>query len=440
MTATHASDERLATTVRREAALVVGHLHRLTGDFDVAEEAVQDAVATALVAWRDTGVPHRPGAWLTTVAKHRAIDVLRRDSRRSQIVTALATSLATDERYDEPEPSLGPPRHTSVAEAGERVGMLFACCHPSLAVEARLALTLRAVVGLTTSQVAAAFLVPEQTLAQRIVRAKRKIVANAIRLEIPDRDLAHRLDDVLTVVYLTYNAGFLDPAQTDASTTKPSATASAARATRAGQIDSLTSDAVWLAELVTTALPREPEAWGLLALLTLQNARARARFDSGGNVVLLPDQDRRAWDHPSIVRAERYLERAALWRRPGRFQLHAAIAACHANAPTWAETDWLQILTLYDVLRRHDPSPVVALNHAVALAEWSGPTAGLAALEALVEPLDGYHLLHATRAEMLRRLGDPEAARRADERALQLVVTPVERMLLEERLGHTPQS
>jgi RNA polymerase sigma-70 factor (ECF subfamily) len=298
------------------------------------------------------------------------------------------------------------------AGADERVAMLFGCCHPALAVEVRLALTLRSVAGLTTEQVARAFLVPEATLAQRIVRAKRKIVANGIRMEVPATRMPERLDDVLTVVYLTYNAGFVD----------------------AG-FRGLAHDAVWLAELVTAGLPQEPEAWGLLALLTLQQSRAAARFGPRGELVLLADQDRSRWDHPAIVRAERYLERAALWRRPGRFQLQAAIAACHASAPTYAETDWLQILTLYDLLLRYDRSPVVRLNRAVALAECVGPEPALEEVEALGGQLDAYHLWHATRADLLRRLGRFDAATAANQRAFDLAAVPAERALLRDRLG-----
>jgi RNA polymerase sigma-70 factor (ECF subfamily) len=289
--------------------------------------------------------------------------------------------------------------------------MLFGCCHPALAVEVRLALTLRSVAGLTTEQVAHAFLVPEATLAQRIVRAKRKIVANGIRMEVPETRIPERLDDVLTVVYLTYNAGFVDAASRG-----------------------LAEDAVWLAEVLTTGLPAEPEAWGLLALLTLQQSRAAARFGPEGELVLLADQDRGRWDHPAIARAERYLERAAVWRRPGRFQLQAAIAACHASAPSYAETDWLQILTLYDLLLRHDRSPVVRLNRAVALAECAGPAPALEEVEALAGALDAYHLWHATRADLLRRVGRLDAATEANRRALDLAALPAEQALLRERL------
>jgi RNA polymerase sigma factor (sigma-70 family) len=398
-------DARLTDAVRHEAGPVIAALHRLTGDFDVAEEAVQDALVSAVTAWRRDGLPPNPGAWLTVTARRKAVDRLRREAARGRLAAAVAADRVSEAGAPVPDA-------TPFADTDERVAMLFGCCHPALAVEVRLALTLRSVAGLTTDQVARAFLVPEATLAQRIVRAKRKIVATGIRMEVPTTGLATRLDDVLTVVYLTYNAGFVDAASRG-----------------------LAQDAVWLAEVLTTGLPDEPEAWGLLALLTLQESRAAARFRPNGELVLLADQDRARWDHPAIARAERYLERAAVWRRPGRFQLQAAIAACHASAPSYAETDWLQILTLYDLLLRHDRSPVVRLNRAVALAECVGPGAALAEVDALAGELDAYHLWHATRADLLRRLGRDDAASEANRRALDLAAIPAERALLRERLA-----
>ncbi len=266
------------------------------------------------------------------------------------------------------------------------MSLLFACCHPALAPEARLALTLRAVVGLTTPQIARAFLVHESTLAQRIVRAKRKIVSTNIALTVPPAaDLAARLDDVLAVVYVMFNEGFV-------SSTGPT------------QDRDLAADAVWLAGVVATSLPDEAEAWGLAALLTIQHARSRARF-AGGDLVLLRDQDRDLWDHDAIAEGERLIERAASLRRPGRYQLQAAIAAVHATGASWAETDWLQISLLYGELARHDPSPVVRLNQVVAHAQVTGPAGALVLLETLAGPLADYHLFHATRAELLTRGG-----------------------------------
>jgi len=296
----------------------------------------------------------------------------------------------------------------------ERLPMLFGCCHPALSVEARLALTLRAVVGMTTPQIASAFLVPEATMAQRLVRAKRKITSAGIPFAMPDADdLAPRLDDVLTVIYLSYNAGYLEPSASGRE---------------------LSEDAIWLAELVARALPDQPEAWGLLALLTFLSSRTQSRFDDQGRLVLLEDQDRGRWDGVAISRADGYLATAAALRRPGRFQLQAAIAGCHATATSWAETDWLQILTLYDLLLRHDASPVIRLNHAIALSHLRGPAVALAEIDQLADRLNGYHLLHATRAQLLTELGDHEGARAANERALSLTSNPAEQQLLRSRL------
>jgi len=399
------AETALTEAVRHEVGSIVAYLHRLTGDFDVAEEAVQDALVSAVTAWRRDGPPANPAAWLTLAARRKAVDRLRREAARGRLAAA-ASAGRVESGADGPAPAAGWP------VPDERVAMLFGCCHPALAVEARLALTLRSVVGLTTDQLARAFLVPEATLAQRIVRAKRKIVATGIQMEVPAAALPERLDDVLTVVYLAYNAGFVDAAS-----------------------GTLALDAIWLAELLTASLPSEPEAWGLLALVTLQQSRARARFGPHGELVLLADQNRSAWDHPAIARAERFLDRAAVWRRPGRFQLQAAIAACHADAPTYAETDWLQILTLYDLLMRHDRSPVVRLNRAVALAECAGVAAALEEVDAIAAEIDAYHLLHATRADLLGRLGRHDEAAIAIRRALDLVALPAERTLLADRLA-----
>src|SRR5918999_3299987 len=378
-------DEVLARLVRREAGLLVASLHRRLGDFDVAEEAVQEAITVALRTWRRDGVPPNPGGWLATTARRRAIDLLRRRTRESQ----LADELAED-------PTVGVP---AVERPGdERLPMLFGCCHPALSVEARLALTLRAVVGMSTPQIARAFLVPEPTMAQRLVRAKRKITQAGIPFAIPElEDLASRLDDVLTVVYLSYNAGYLDPSP-------------------AGR--ELTEDAVWLAELVARAMPEQAEAWGLLALLTFLSSRTAARFDERGQLVLLEDQDRTRWDAVAISRADGYLAKAASLRRPGRYQLQAALAGCHASAATWAQTDWLQIVILYNMLVRLDPSPVIRLNQAIAMSWLCGPKVALAAVEEMADRLDGYHLFHATRARLLERLGDLAAARAANGGAL----------------------
>jgi RNA polymerase sigma factor (sigma-70 family) len=397
-----AEDAALARIVRREAGLIVAQLQRRLGNFDVAEEAVQEAIVIALRTWRRDGVPANPAGWLSLAARRRAIDLLRKRSREVPLA----------DEWDA-EPAAG--AWSGHRPGDERLPMLFGCCHPALSVEARLALTLRAVVGMTTQQIASAFLVPDATIAQRLVRAKRKITSAGIPFTIPTAaDLAPRLDDVLTVIYLSYNAGYLE-------------------ASASGR--ELSDDAIWLAELVARAMPREAEAWGLLALLTFLSSRTQARFDDQGRLVLLEDQDRARWDGVAISRADGYLATAAALGHPGRFQLQAAIAGCHGNATSWVETDWLQILTLYDLLLRFDSSPVIRLNHAIALSHLRGPEAALAEVDQIADRLSGYHLLHATRAQLLTALGDHAAARAANERALTLTHNPAEQQLLRARLG-----
>jgi RNA polymerase sigma factor (sigma-70 family) len=393
-------DQALAVAVRAEAGAIVASLNRLVGDFDVAEEAVQDAIVEALRAWRRGGAPERPGAWLQVAARRNALDRLRKEQRQARVLARLREDVAPDE----------------LDEADERLGLVFACCHPALPVDARLPLTLRAVLGLTTAQIARAFLVTEATMAQRIVRAKHKIVDKGITLTVPDsEDRAGRLDDVLTVTYLMYNEGFLSSS---------------------GATDDrdLADDALWLAGVLAAGLPSEPEVLGLLALLQLQHARQPARFDGSGRLVLLRDQDRTAWDRAAIESADRLLERAADRGRPGRYQLQAAIAACHASSPTWEATDWLQILTLYDLLLRHDSSPVVRLNRAVALGKVRGAELALEYVDALAADLGRYHLFHATRADLLRTLGRGGEAAEADRRALELTANTAEQSLLRARL------
>jgi RNA polymerase sigma factor (sigma-70 family) len=396
-----AEDAALARIVRREAGLIVAQLQRRLGNFDIAEEAVQEAIIIALRTWRRDGVPANPGGWLSLAARRRAIDLLRKRSREVRLA-------------DEWDPDATPAEDAPARTSDERLPMLFGCCHPALSVEARLALTLRAVVGMTTPQIASAFLVPEPTMAQRLVRAKRKITNAGIPFTIPeDSDLAPRLDDVLTVIYLSYNAGYLEPSESGRE---------------------LSDDAIWLAEPVARALPDQAEAWGLLALLTFLYSRTVSRFDDQGRLVLLEDQDRTRWDEVAISRADGYLATAAALGHPGRFQLQAAIAGCHATAATWEETDWLQILTLYDLLLRYDSSPVIKLNHAIALSHLKGPEPALAAVDQIADRLNEYHLLHATRAQLLTQLGDHAAARYANERALALTNNPAEQQLLRSRL------
>lgn len=396
------TDDLLARTLREEAGPLVARLSRRFGDFDLAEEAVQGAVVEALIAWRRDGPPDRPGAWLQVAATRNAMDGMRHRDRQR----ALAARGGVAPVEVQPSESDG---------TDDRLSLLFACCHPALAPDARLALTLRAVVGLTTPQIARAFLVHESTLAQRIVRAKRKIDSTHISLAVPPRaDLATRLDDVLAVVYVMFNEGFV-------TSTGPS------------QDRDLAADAVWLAGVIATSLPNEAEAWGLAALLTIQHARTRARF-ADGELVLLRDQDRTLWDHAAIAEGERLIERAAALRRPGRYQLQAAIAAVHATGSSWAETDWLQISLLYDELARHDASPVVRLNQVVAHAQVVGPVDALARLETLADALEDYHLFHATRAELLTAVGRDEEAGAANRRALELTSNDAERRLLTTRL------
>lgn len=400
-----AADAALADLLREQSGRLVMRLSRVFGDFALAEDAVAAAVVEALVAWRRDGVPPNPTGWLALAARRNALDAVRRRGRTTALLDDWSPAAKDDE-----EQSLG-------SRTDDRLGLLFACCHPALAIEVRIALTLRAVTGLTTAQVARAFLINEATLAQRIVRAKRKIVAAGIALDIPDAAaLPARMSDVRTVIYACYNEAFVSTTGT--------------------QDRALGADALWLAELVAHAFPDDPENWGLAALLATQHARAGARFTEAGDLVPLRDQDRRRWDAGLLERGRQHLYRAAASRRPGPLQLQAAIAAVHGEATTWSDTDWAQIVGLYDLLRRLDPSPVVRLNRAVALAEFlpSRTTAALADLDALAEPLAKYHPYHAARAELLRRLGRPDDAEDADLTALRLTQNEAERRLLRSRL------
>jgi RNA polymerase sigma factor (sigma-70 family) len=392
-TALHAE---LARVVREHAGRLAAALMRVTGDFGTAEDLVQDAVVTALQLWPTEGIPERPDAWLFTVARNRGVDVLRRQGN-------YRTKLAQLQWPVQPEPD-------------DRLRLVFTCCHPALSRPVQIALTLRVVCGLTTAQIARAFLVPEATVAQRITRAKRKIADAGIPYRIPDPDeLNDRLAEVLAVIYLVLNEGYL---------------------ATAAQPDSrdLVDDAEWLATLLHQLMPTEPEVAGLLALIRLHRARVDARFGPDGELVLLPDQDRSRWDHQAIAEATGLLTQAARQRRPGPYQLQAAIVACHAEAKDWADTDWEQILLLYDMLLHLAPSPVTRLHRAVALRHTAGPRAALDEVDALAGDLDRYHLYHATRAELLRALGQPDEARTADRRALELTANPAERALLHQRI------
>ena len=420
-----AGSEPLERAYRDEATRIRAALAARTGDVGLAEDAVQDAFIEAIEHWPRTGVPANPGGWLATTARRKALDRLRRDRVGGDKLALLAAT----EAWACPDLNTGT-GPASGAEDGrdgggadrraddELLSLAFACCHPALATEAQVALTLRAVCGLTTGQIAAAFLVGEPTMAQRLLRARKTLSGLKAPVTIPDPDhLADRLAQVLSVVYLVFNEGYLassgrEPARRD-----------------------LAAQAIALTRTLHRLMPREPEVLGLLALLLLHESRAKARFDGWGRLIRLKDQDRAKWDRRLADEAAAYLERAIALRRAGPYQVQAAIAALHAEAPSYEQTDWRQIRMLYTRLQQLAPSPVVLLNRAVATRHAMGAEQALAEVEPLSADLDGYHLFHALRAALLAAVGRDAEAEQVRERALALAGNPAERELLARGLS-----
>jgi RNA polymerase sigma-70 factor, ECF subfamily len=408
----------VGSAFRSEWGRVIAYLIRITGDWDLAEECAQDAFTRALERWPRDGIPTSPGGWLKTTARNRALDQLRRTAVGAAKLREVAMSPLADEGNEGNEGN----EQDGSGIVDDRLRLMFTCCHPALPIDAQVALTLRTLAGLSTAEIARAFLVPDETMAKRLVRAKHKIRDAGIPYRVPPaHQLPERTVAVLAVLYGLFNEGYGASAGADL--------------VRRG----LCAEAIRLARLLAELMPDEPEVLGLLALMVLHHARSDARVDAAGDLVTLEDQDRARWDTAAIGEACTVLDAAVRLGRPGPYQVMAAIAACHASAATPGATDWAEIAALYARLSQLVPSPVVALNRAVAVAMADGPAAGLRLVEQLEQSdaLAGYYLLSATRADLLRRLGRSEQAAAAYRRALELAPTDAERRYLAKRLGET---